>query len=82
MPKRPDIEILTGVRAKEVRFGRVPDGKLRFFGDPDHESTSEVQRDNVPAEPEADVTYRDVGVRWTVRQRIVHPVDDAPDEAP
>lgn len=79
MAKRPDIEIRTGVRAKELRFGRVPEGRLRFFGDPDHESSSEVERDNIPAEPEADVTYRDVGVRWTVLQRIVHPTDPPED---
>jgi hypothetical protein len=77
MSSRPDIDISTSVRAKELKFERVPEGKLRFEGDPshDHDSHSRVERENIPEEPEAGVTYRDVEVDWSVWQRIVHPTD-------
>jgi hypothetical protein len=35
-----------------------------------------VERDNLPEEPEEGVTYRDVEVRWSVAQRIIHPATD------
>jgi hypothetical protein len=79
---RPDIEVRTKVRAEELRFGKVPKTKSSWEWDPshDHESHWNVERENVPAEPEEGVTYRDVEVRWNVDQRIVHPTD--PDEEP
>ena len=80
-PKRPDLDIFTSVRAKEVKFDRVPEKKVRYYGDPDHETEVEVERENIPEDPEAGVTYKDVKVSWSVAQRIVHPTDaDAEDE--
>jgi hypothetical protein len=72
---RPDIEISTRVRAKELRFGTVPSVKVWFEGEPDHESSSRTERENLPDEVEPDVTYRDVEVRWRARSRIIHPTD-------
>lgn len=78
--KVPDIDLTFKVRARELEFGKVPTGRLWFEGEPDHESRSKVELENIPEEPEADVTYRDVKVDWTVVSRIVHPVDEAEDE--
>jgi hypothetical protein len=72
---RPDVDIETSVRAKSLRFGTVPKTKVWFEGEPDHESSSETERENLPEEVEPRVTYRDVKVRWTARSRIIHPTD-------
>jgi hypothetical protein len=79
--RRPDLDFGIKVRAKELTFGRVPEKKVRYEGEPAHETTSEVERENIPEDPEAGVTYRDVKVGWTVEQRIVHPTDAEDDEA-
>jgi hypothetical protein len=73
---RPDLDFFTSVKAKEVTFGKVPEKKVRYYGEPDHETEVEVERENIPEEPEEGVTYRDVKVDWTVAQRIVHPIED------
>jgi hypothetical protein len=82
MSGRPDIDIFTSVRAKELRFGKVPETKLRFEGEPGHDSHSRVERENLPEEVEEGVTYRDVKVDWSVAQRIVHPTDPEPAPEP
>jgi hypothetical protein len=73
--RRPDLDFFTSVEAKELTFGRVPEKKVRYYGEPDHETEVEVELENIPEEPEAGVTYRDVKVNWSVLQRIVHPTD-------
>ncbi len=74
--RRPDLDFSTSVKAKEVKFGRVPEKrKVTYYGEPDHETEVEVERENIPEEPEAGVTYRDVKVEWSVAQRIIHPLD-------
>lgn len=77
MSGRPDIDVSTSVKAKELRFERVPETGLRFESDPshDHDSRSKVERENLPDEVEPGVTYRDVKVDWSVASRIVHPTD-------
>lgn len=74
-----DVDVLTSVRAKELRFGKVPDPKVWFEGEPAERSSSETERRNLPDEVEPGVEYRDVEVRWRARSRIVHPTD--PDQA-
>lgn len=81
MKGRPDLDFFTSVRAKELNFGRVPEKKVRYEGDPDHETEVEVERENIPEDPEAGVTYRDVKVSWSVAQRIVHPTDEEAEES-
>jgi len=76
MKGRPDLDFFTSVKAKELRFGKVPEKKVNYYGEPAAETEVEVERDNIPEEPEEGVTYRDVGVRWSVAQRIVHPNDE------
>ena len=70
-----DVEIFTGVRAEELRFGAVPETKVRFEGEPAERSSSRTERENLPEEVEPGVTYRDVKVRWQARSRILHPSD-------
>lgn len=76
MKGRPDLEWFTSVKAKEATFGKLSgERKLTYYGEPDHETDAEVERENIPEDPEVGVTYRDVRVDWTVLQRIVHPTD-------
>lgn len=79
MKGRPDLDFFTSVKAKELTFGRVPEKNVRYEGDPDHETEVEVERESIPEEPEAGVTYREVKVSWSVAQRIVHPTDEVAD---
>jgi hypothetical protein len=67
--ERPDVEIGAVVRAKRLRFKRVPETKVEFEGEPDLESDSHTERENLPEEVEPEVTYRDVRVRWRAGAR-------------
>jgi hypothetical protein len=64
------------VKARQLKFGRVPETRVWFEGDPGERSSSETERQNLPEEVEPGVTYRDVRVRWNARSRLVHPVDE------
>jgi hypothetical protein len=78
---RPDLDFFTSVKAKEVTFGKLSDErKVTYYGEPDHETEATVERENIPAEPEVGVTYRNVKVDWTVLQRIVHPIEEDDEE--
>lgn len=80
--RRPDLEFFTSVKAKEVKFGQVPEKrKVTYYGEPGHETEVQVNRENIPEEPEAGVTYRDVKVDWAVEQWIVHPAEGEDFEA-
>jgi hypothetical protein len=70
-----DVEVFTSVRADELRFESVPETKVSFEGEPAERSSSKTERENLPDEVEAGVTYRDIAVRWQARSRIVHPSD-------
>jgi hypothetical protein len=70
-----DVEVFTSVRADELRFESVPETKVWIEGEPAERSSSRTERDNLPDEVEPGVTYRDVGVRWRARARIVRPTD-------
>ena len=81
MKGRPDLDLFTSVKAKEVTFGKLSEKrKVTYYGEPDHETEATVERENIPEDPEVGVTYRDVKVDWTVLQRIVHPIEEE-DEA-
>jgi hypothetical protein len=75
-----DVEVFTSVRADELRFGRVPETEVSFEGEPAERSSSKAERENLPDEVEAGVTYRNIGVRWQARSRIVHPSDRSESE--
>ena len=71
----PDVEVFTSVHARELRFGTIPETRVSFEGEPAVEARSCTERENLPDELEPRVTYRDIGVRWRARARIVHPTD-------
>jgi hypothetical protein len=71
----PDVEVFTSARARELRFGIVPEVRVWFEGEPDVRSSSRTERKGLPDEVEPGVTYRDVEVRWRAGARIVHPTD-------
>jgi hypothetical protein len=68
--ERPDIEIGARVKAKRLRFERVPETEVEFWGDPGVDSVSGSERENLPDEVEARRTYKDVKVRWRAAARI------------
>jgi hypothetical protein len=70
-----DVEVTTRVRAKELRFGIVPEARVWFAGQPGFKASSLTDRKNLPDEVEPGVTYRDAEVRWEARAKIVHPTD-------
>jgi hypothetical protein len=43
---------------------------VSFEGDPEPESDSHTERENLPDEVEPGVTYRDVRVRWRAGARL------------
>jgi hypothetical protein len=67
---KPDIEFGARVDAKEMRFREVPETKVEFFGDPDHESEHGDRRENLPEKVEKDKTYRDVRVDYRLATKI------------
>ena len=73
-----DVEVFTGVRARRLRFGVVPETSVTFDGEPAQRSSTKSERENLPEEVEPGVTYRDATVRWQARARIVHPADAEP----
>lgn len=66
----PDIEFNAAVKARELRFEKVPENEVRFRGHPERESVSGTERKNLPDEVEEDVTYRDAEVRLRITSRV------------
>ena len=58
------------MKADELRFDEVPDTDVRFFGEPEHESASGSDRENLPEKVEPGVTYRDVKVDYRLATRV------------
>lgn len=71
----PDVDVTTWVRAKELRFGIVPEVKIWFAGEPGFRASSRIEKKNLPDEVEPGVTYRDAEACWEARAKIVHPTD-------
>jgi hypothetical protein len=85
----PDIEIGAVVRAKKLRFRKVPKTNVEFDKRsearlegvaPEIESGSGSKRENLPEEVEPNKTYRDVVIRWGAAARLK--VDELEDEEP
>jgi hypothetical protein len=47
-PISVDIEFIASLEADELRFDDPPETAVRFFGEPDHESTYRSDRTNLP----------------------------------
>jgi hypothetical protein len=76
---RPDVEMGARVKAKRLRFERMPEAEVEFEEKPAAESFSGSERKNLPQEVEAGRTYEDVEVRWRAAARIakVRPEDES-----
>jgi hypothetical protein len=70
-----DVDVFTAGRARELRFGTVPEVKVWFEGEPAERSSSKTARENLPDKVEREETYRNVRVEWRACSRIVHPTD-------
>ena len=69
--EQPDIELGAEVKAERLRFEEVPETDVTFHGEPDIESVSGSERENLPEKVESDKDYRDVRVRWRAAARLV-----------
>jgi hypothetical protein len=69
--EHPDIELGAEVKAERLRFEEVPETEVTFRGEPDIESVSGSERENLPEKVESDKDYRDVRVRWRAAARLV-----------
>lgn len=72
--ERPDVELTADVKARKLRFDKVPETEVSFPGYSDDESVSGTERENLPEEVEAGVTYRNARIR--LRSAAQLPVPD------
>ena len=68
--REPDVEMAASVRADELRFECKPDVEVRAYADTPASAESSSQRENLPDELEAGVTYRDFAIRWRLAARL------------
>ncbi|MHA6798317.1 hypothetical protein [Bounagaea algeriensis] len=66
----PDVEFTSTVSAHELRFREVPESRVTFTGNPDHESSSGSDRTNLPDAVSPRVTYRDIRVDYHIVSRL------------
>jgi hypothetical protein len=71
-----EIEVGAVVKAKAMRFDKVPETKITFPGSDQERSGSHTERENLPDEVEPGVTYRDVTVRWRAGAAVRTEVTD------
>lgn len=65
-----DLVITATVRAKELKFEKVPDTKVEFPGKGKRETVWEADRENLPKPVEPNVTYRDIGIKLRIYSRF------------
>jgi hypothetical protein len=73
MEREPDVEMAVSLRADEVRFECKPEVEVVAHADSPATAESQSERENLPDELEAGVTYRDFAVRWRVAARMNEP---------
>jgi len=66
----PDVEIAAAARAEELRFERKPEIEVVPYSNAKASVERTSQRDNLPAEVDEGVTYRDVSVSWRIDVRL------------
>jgi hypothetical protein len=71
-----EIEVGAVVKAKAIRFDKVPETKISFPESDQERSGSNTERENLPDEVEPGVTYRDVKVRWNAGAAVRTEVTD------
>jgi hypothetical protein len=74
-----DITFTAEIRAKQLRFGEVPETRTRFTGVPAYQSASGSDRANLPERVEKDVTYRGVRVGYWLAAKVIYPSRADPD---
>lgn len=77
-PKRPgdaDITVNASVRARQLRFGELPQTRTEFSGTPGHKSASGSDRVNLPQRVEKDITYRHVLVNYRLASALLYPAE-------
>jgi len=70
-PENPDIDFTAEVKARELRFGEVPDTEVRFWGNAEYDSVSDTERENLPEAVQRGVTYRNASVRLRIASELV-----------
>jgi hypothetical protein len=73
--KEPDVEIVTRVRARKLRFETKPDVDVVVYSDSPAEGGTESTRRGLPPNVQPGVTYRDVAVRWRAAARLKDEAD-------
>jgi hypothetical protein len=73
MEREPDVELKISLHAEEVRFERKPEVEVEAYADSPATAESQSERENLPDQLEAGVTYRDFAVRWRVAARLDEP---------
>jgi hypothetical protein len=76
----PDVEMRFAVRARELRFERKPEVRVRAYANSPASAESASERHNLPDELEQGVTYRDFAVRWRAAARLRSSARAAPDD--
>jgi hypothetical protein len=74
-PHEPDIEIVAGVRADELRFDAEPEAEVRFPGSGRRDSQHVTTRKNIDRRIKPGKTYRRVLVATRISSRLLD--DDA-----
>jgi hypothetical protein len=69
-PSGPELELVADVSAKALRFDVVPKVNVVFKGNGARRTVWKSERVNLPARPEAGVTYKDVRVKLTITSDI------------
>ena len=65
-----DIVITATVQAKELKIEIVPTPTVEFPGTKDRQTVWEADRENLPAEVQPGVVYRDIGIRLRIYSRF------------
>lgn len=71
--RQPDVAITATVRARELRFSRVPEVRVTFRGSVNGVENATVwttDRQNLPETVQPHVTYRDIGIRLTITSTL------------
>ena len=81
-PVSADIAFTAEVRARQLRFGEVPQTRTEFAGVTAHQSASGSDRANLPERVEKDITYRDVRVDYWLAAKVIYPFQADDDDGP
>lgn len=70
VPRRPDIEFTSTVRAERMRWDVDPDTQVTFSGSPGYRSRSDSDRVNLPDRVRSRVNYDDVRVDYRLEAAL------------